>query len=164
MAHDRHLRPRLGMLRPESLLTRLGHKDPVTRGFLEENLSGNEDSRDKLLAVCDAYREYFTAREMRGCAFVNCAAGFPDPDHPARRVIGRHKAGVQERIRDLAAEEDPATLAERLFIVLEGAYVTSALEGDGGGARPLPRVLRRPGGGGSPGSFVRPARDPAPGG
>ena len=105
------------------------------RKFLEEKLSGYEDSRDRLLAVCDAYREYFTAREMRGCAFVNCAAEFPDPDHPARRVIRRHKSGVRARLRDLAAEagaEGSATLAERLFVVLEGAYVTSALEGDRG--------------------------------
>jgi AcrR family transcriptional regulator len=102
--------------------------------FLDGKLLGYGDPRDRLLAVCDAYREYFTAREMRGCAFVNCAAEFPDPDHPARRVIMRHKAGVRERLRDLAAEagaKEPATLAERLFVVLEGAYVTGALEGDG---------------------------------
>ena len=120
----------------EDLVTAyLEDSDRRWREFLEERLSDCEDSRDGLLAVCDAYREYFTAREMRGCAFVNCAAEFPDPGHPARRVIARHKAGVRERIRELAAEagaEDPATLAERLFVVLEGAYVTGALEGDGG--------------------------------
>ena len=113
----------------------LEESDRRWREFLEEKLSDYGDSRDRLMAVCDAYREYFTAREMRGCAFVNCAAEFPDPDHPARRVIRWHKAGVRERIRDLAAEagaEDPATLAERLFVVLEGAYVTCALEGETG--------------------------------
>ena len=113
----------------------LEDSDGRWREFLEERLSGCEDSRDRLLAVCDAYREYFTAREMRGCAFVNCAAEFPDPDHPARRVIGQHKAGVRERLRDLATEagaKEPVELAERLFLVLEGAYVTSALEGDKG--------------------------------
>jgi AcrR family transcriptional regulator len=113
----------------------LEDSDRLWREFLEEKLSGYEDPRGGLMAVCDAYREYFTAREMRGCAFVNCAAEFPDPDHPARRVIRWHKAGVRERIRDLAAEagaEDPAALAERLFVVLEGAYVTSALEGGTG--------------------------------
>ncbi len=111
----------------------LEDNDRLWREFLEEKLSGYEDARGKLLAACDAYREYFTAREMRGCAFVNCAAEFPDPDHPARRMIGRHKTGVRERLRGLAAEagaEDPATLAERLFVVLEGAYVIGALEGD----------------------------------
>ena len=105
------------------------------REFLEKKLSGYEDSRDRLLAVCDAYREYFTAREMRGCAFVNCAAEFPDPDHPARQVIRQHKAGVRVQLRELAAAagaKEPVELAERLFVVLEGAYVTSALEGDRG--------------------------------
>jgi len=120
----------------EELVTAyLEDSDGRWRGFLEERLSGCEDPRDGLLAVCDAYREYFTAREMRGCAFVNCAAEFPDPGHPARRVIVRHKAGVQERLRDLAAEagaREPVELAERLFVVLEGAYVTSALEGETG--------------------------------
>ena len=113
----------------------LEDNDRRWREFLEERLSGCEDSRDRLLAVCDAYREYFVAREMRGCAFVNCAAEFPDPDHPARRVIRRHKAGVREELRDLAAEtgaNEPVELAERLFVVLEGAYVTSALEGETG--------------------------------
>ena len=119
----------------ELVVAYLEDSDRRWRGFLEDKLSDHEDPRDRLLAVCEAYRKYFAAREMRGCAFVNCAAEFPDPDHPARRAIGRHKAGVRERIRDLAAEagaEDPATLAERLFVVLEGAYVTGALEGDGG--------------------------------
>ena len=113
----------------------LEDNDRRWREFLEERLSGYGDSRDGLLAVCDAYREYFASKEMRGCAFVNCAAEFPDPEHPARRVIGRHKAGVRGRLRDLAAEagaEDAATLAERLFVVLEGAYVIGALEGDRG--------------------------------
>jgi AcrR family transcriptional regulator len=105
------------------------------REFLEETLAGCEDPREKLLAVCDAYRGWLAAGDLRGCAFVNCAAEFPDPDHPARRVVREHKAGVRERLRALAAEagaRDPAILAERLFVVLEGAYVTGALEGDEG--------------------------------
>jgi AcrR family transcriptional regulator len=111
----------------------LEDNDRRWREFLEGKLLGLEEPHNRLLAVCDAYREYFTTREMRGCAFVNCAAEFPDSDHPARRVVSWHKAGVRERLRELAAEagaEDPATLAGRLFVVLEGAYVIGALEGD----------------------------------
>ena len=50
-------------------------------------------------------------------------------------MIARHKAGVRERLRDLATQagaKEPVELAERLFVVLEGAYVTGALEGDRG--------------------------------
>lgn len=111
----------------------LEDNDRRWREFLEGKLLGLEEPHNRLLAVCGAYREYFTTREMRGCAFVNGAAEFPDPDHPARRVIRRHKAGVRERLRELAAEagaEDPATLADRLFVILEGAYVIGALEDD----------------------------------
>ena len=41
----------------------------------------------------------------------------------------------EEFDRNLAVEadaKDPVELAERLFVVLEGAYITSALEGDRG--------------------------------
>jgi AcrR family transcriptional regulator len=105
------------------------------REFLEETLAGHDGPREKLLAVCDAYQGWLTAGDLRGCAFINCAAEFPDPDHPARRVVKEHKAAIRERLKALAAEagvEDPGTLAERLFVVLEGADVTGALEGDEG--------------------------------
>ncbi len=64
------------------------------RAFLEEELSGHEDSRERLLAVCDAYREYFTAREMRGCAFVNCARSSL-PRSSGATVIGGIRPGYE---------------------------------------------------------------------
>src|SRR5919112_631537 len=48
----------------------LEDSDRRWREFLERILSGYEDSRDRLLAVCDAYREYFTAREVLGFAVL----------------------------------------------------------------------------------------------
>lgn len=113
----------------------LKEHDRRWRGFLEETLAGHGDPREKLLAVFDAYRGWLVSGDMRGCAFINCAAEFPDPSHPVRAVVSEHKAGVRERLEGLAAEagaKDPGTLAERLFLLLEGAYVTGALEGDEG--------------------------------
>lgn len=110
----------------------LEDRDRRWREFLENKLSEREEPRERLLAVCEAYREYFMTREMRGCAFVNGAAELPDLDHPARQVIRRNKAGMRERLRELATEtvvEDPGALAEHLFLLLEGAYVVGALEG-----------------------------------
>jgi hypothetical protein len=49
--------------------------------------------------------------------------------------VKEHKAGVRERLRSLAEEagaKEPEDLAERLFVVLEGAFITGALEGDEG--------------------------------
>lgn len=111
----------------------LEERDRRWRESLEEVLSARTDPGDRILAVFEAYREWLTAGGSRGCAFVNCAAEFPDPAHPARVAIRRHKAGMRERLRDLAIEadvEDPDLLSEQLFVVLEGAYVTAALDGD----------------------------------
>lgn len=105
------------------------------REFLEQSLAEQTGPRQKLLAVCDAYRGWLVAGDLRGCAFINCAAEYPAPDHPVREVISRHKTAVRDLLEVLAAQSGahaPSVLAERVFIVLEGAYVTGALEGDEG--------------------------------
>lgn len=109
----------------------LEERDLRWREYMEDVLSAYERPGDRLLAVFDAYREWLVAGGLRGCAFVNCAAEFPDPDHPSWEVIRRHKAGVRGLLKDLAVEaglRDPDSLSERLFVVFEGAYVTAALE------------------------------------
>ena len=111
----------------------LRERDARWRGLLEGTLAGHGSPEEKLLAVFDAYRESVVSQGLRGCAFVNFAAEFPDRDHPARRVAIEHKEGLRRRIAELSAEagaDDPEALAEGLFVLLEGAYVTAALEGD----------------------------------
>ena len=113
----------------------LRERDARWRKKLEETLRGYEAPEDRLLAVFDAYRDSVVSGGLRGCAFVNCAAEFPDREHPARRAAREHKAAMRRRLAGLAAEagaEDSAALAEGLFVLLEGAYVTAALEGDEG--------------------------------
>jgi AcrR family transcriptional regulator len=113
----------------------LRERDARWTELLEGTLARHEGPGDKLLAVFDAYREYVVSGGLRGCAFINCAAEFPDREHPARRVAREHKAGVRGRLTRLAAEagaEEPEVLAEGLFVLLEGSYVTAAMEGDEG--------------------------------
>lgn len=117
----------------ELVVAYLEERDRRWRESLEDALSAYVGPGERLLAVFDAYGEWLLAGDLRGCAFVNCAAEFPDTAHPVREVTRRHKAGVRERLRDLATEagaEDPDSLSGRLFVVLEGAYVTAALEGE----------------------------------
>ncbi len=127
-----------------TLYSHFTSKDELVAAYLEERdrrwwgslgntLSAYADPEDRVLAVLDAYKEWLVAGGLRGCAFVNCAAEFPDPAHPAREIIRRHKAGVRGRLRDLAIEagaRDPESLSERLFVIFEGAYVAAALEDD----------------------------------
>jgi AcrR family transcriptional regulator len=111
----------------------LEERDLRWRESLESSLEGLDDPDEKLLAVFDAYREQLVVDGLRGCAYINCAAEFPERGHPAREVVRRHKATFRRHLTELATEagaKDPEGLAERLFLLLEGSYVTGALEGD----------------------------------
>jgi len=113
----------------------LEERDRRWREALEDRLGGHEDPVDRVLSVFDAYREWLVEGGLRGCAYVNCAAEFPERDHPARQAVRRHKAGFRRRLAGLVAGAgvaDPEGVAERLFLLLEGSYVTGALEGDDG--------------------------------
>lgn len=102
-------------------------------GYVEDKLARHGTPAEKLLAVFDAYREWLISGRLRGCGFVNFSAEFPDAEHPGRAVVREHKAGVRRLLGGLAAElgaEEPDVLAEHLFLLLEGGYVTGALEGD----------------------------------
>ncbi|CAM4158137.1 hypothetical protein NORO109296_21345 [Nocardiopsis rhodophaea] len=67
---------------------------------------------------------------FRGCAFVNAVAESPTPDHPARQVALEQKQWMRSYMRELATQAgaaDPDGLAEQLFVLLEGATVTTVL-------------------------------------
>lgn len=116
----------------ELIVAYLEERDLRWQRSLERMLAGLENPAEKLLSVFDAYREWLVAGGLRGCAYINCAAEFPEREHPAREVVRKHKAALRHRLVGLAAEagaEDPEELAERLFLLLEGSYVTGAIEG-----------------------------------
>lgn len=80
----------------------------------------------------------------RGCPFVNVAAEFPDPSHPAREIVARNKAQLIERLTALttaAGADDPAALADSLALLIEGVYAASQTYGPGcGPIRSAPRI------------------------
>lgn len=109
----------------------LRRRDERWRAVLLRDTDLYTDPVERLLAAFDAYGEYlFDEEGYRGCAFINAAAEITDPDHPARAVIRAHKDGTREHLSKLATEagfQDPEALAERLLILLEGAWVTAVV-------------------------------------
>lgn len=75
----------------------------------------------------------------RGCALANAAVELPDKTHPARRVIEEYKLAQRDHLAGLcrsAGLDEPETLADELYLLLEGARVTAQSVGiDGLGAR-----------------------------
>ncbi|WP_116950007.1 TetR/AcrR family transcriptional regulator [Jiangella endophytica] len=68
---------------------------------------------------------------FRGCAFINAAAEFPDPDDPVRGAVDAHRRWMLDEFAGIAAEADVADVdstARQLMILRDGAMVTGYLD------------------------------------
>ena len=103
------------------------------------------DAKGQLLAWL-RYMAAFKLNEAdRGCAFVNAAVELPDKDHPARRVVERHKTAYRGKIIELcraAGLSDPELLADEVFLLCEGARVSIQSVGPKGPAARLADMLQ----------------------
>lgn len=67
---------------------------------------------------------------FRGCPFINAAAEYADPAHPARRAVDSHRRWFKQGIQDMLAEmnvPDPALVADQLVMLRDGAMVSGYL-------------------------------------
>ena len=70
-------------------------------------------------------RSLTSAKDYRGCAFVNAIAEFGEEESEARSLAITYKDSRRLWFRDLLAEldvDDPDTLASQLAILIDGAY------------------------------------------
>jgi AcrR family transcriptional regulator len=88
--------------------------------------------------------EFKLQEAERGCAFLNAAAELPDKNHPARRIIQDYKSASRARLIRLCEEAglvDPDLLADKMFLLCEGARVSVQSIGLDGPAARLPKML-----------------------
>jgi len=121
------------------------HEQVWTRGWLERvSLDGGETPEAKLLAIFDAFDEWFRQDAYRGCLFTNVSI-------EARADLGPLRAAAAARLRDIkqfiasladeARVADPAEFASRIQMLLLGAII-QALNGDRGAARSAREVAK----------------------
>jgi AcrR family transcriptional regulator len=80
----------------------------------------------------------------RGCAFLNAAVELPDKNHPARRVVEHHKGRHRAKLIELCEEAglvEPDLLADKIFLLCEGARVSVQSVGPNGPASRLLEML-----------------------
>jgi AcrR family transcriptional regulator len=115
----------------ELVVAYLRARDERWRAWFEDAIECRAGSpRERLLAVFDAYGEWMERESPRGCAFINAFAELADPAHPALEVAWEQKEWMLRYLAKLASEagvEEPEELAERLFMLLEGATVAGAM-------------------------------------
>ena len=76
-----------------------------------------------------------TKPSYRGCGVTNAAVEYPQRSHPARKQAALCKRQFRQRLHRLAVElgaSKPKALADALFLMMEGTYVSGQLFGPGG--------------------------------
>ncbi|TYZ45845.1 TetR family transcriptional regulator [Ralstonia solanacearum] len=117
-------------------------------GYFNASMDAHpDDARAQLLQFFIDLSGRASQAGYRGCPFVNVAAEFRDPSHPARQFVERNKSQLLARLRERAAAAgaiDPDTLADDLAFLIEGAYTASQTFGAGAPRlmRSLPRTAR----------------------
>src|SRR4051812_29759986 len=74
-------------------------KDDLVRAYLLEQDAAIRQAaaltdvppEERVMAVFAAIGEISCGPGFRGCAFINAAAEYPDPDHPVRQVVTEHR-------------------------------------------------------------------------
>jgi AcrR family transcriptional regulator len=119
------------------------NKDDLIAAYLQNNDSefweefdkatGKAASpRAKLLAFFESLAAYVTRADCYGCPFLNIATEYPGLNYPGHQVALQHKRAVLERFRELAlgaGVADPAVLADQLFLLMDGAYMSARMFG-----------------------------------
>jgi len=101
------------------------------------------EPRRQLKAAFALLEKHVADPEARGCPMANAAVELTEKDHPARKVIEAHKAKLRARLADLCTRmgtRNPRLLADQLFLLMEGAQVTTQTLGVRSPARNVGRA------------------------
>jgi len=104
-----------------------------------------EDPRKQLKAAFALLAKHVVDPKARGCPMANAAVELTEKDHPARKVIEAHKAKLRTRLAAICSRmkaRDPGLLADQLFLLMEGAQVTTQTLGIRGPARNVARAAK----------------------
>jgi AcrR family transcriptional regulator len=105
----------------------------LERHAMERLRDQADDACGALAAIARAIAEWSCAPGFRGCAFINAAAEFADPAHPARKVIAAHRAWFASFLGDLVGEmgiEDRERVVDELVMLRDGAMISGYLRPD----------------------------------
>jgi AcrR family transcriptional regulator len=101
------------------------------------------EPRRQLKAAFAMLAKHVSDPKARGCPMANAAVEITEKDHPARKVIETHKAKLRARLAEICGHmkaHDPRLLADQLFLLMEGAQVTTQTLGVHGPARNVARA------------------------
>ncbi|MGR6914277.1 TetR/AcrR family transcriptional regulator [[Actinomadura] parvosata] len=112
------------------VLAYLSGVDRAMRSPAEKAIAAGLPAADTVLALSKGIAQAIQSPGFRGCAFLNAAAEYPDPESPARKAVLAHREWFLETITGLLAEirKAGAEPAARHFVMLrDGAMAAGCL-------------------------------------
>jgi AcrR family transcriptional regulator len=124
-------------------------RDRQAREQLESLVADASDAGKALEGYVAAIVSEIDAPGFRGCAFINAAAEFSNPNHPVRRAVLAHREWLTESLDDLLRETKhpfPGNAADELLMLrdgaMAGAYAGDAIAATSALTRTAKRVLK----------------------
>jgi AcrR family transcriptional regulator len=104
---------------------------PVFQMFTSSVEAGTDDPRAQLEAFFAQLEPLVRSPQFRGCPFTNASAELADPDHPAHRVVRRHKERIRRWLLSrarAAGAANPEQLSRQLMLAFAGVQSQALLE------------------------------------
>jgi AcrR family transcriptional regulator len=103
------------------------HSDVFVHGWLAPEIEQRADTpREQLLAIFDAFADWFAQEPFEGCLFINLVAESHHEPGPIRTASVAAIEAVRELIRELleaAGARDPDDLAHRFQLLMMGSII-----------------------------------------
>jgi AcrR family transcriptional regulator len=116
-----------------------------TNGWVEKEARRRASNPEaQLLAIFDAFDEWFRRDDFEACSFINVLLEL-GPRHPAGHCSVRHLENIRSIVRGLAEEadlRDPDLFAHSWHILMKGSIIAAA-EGDVDAAQRAQSMARR---------------------
>ncbi|MFE9093254.1 TetR/AcrR family transcriptional regulator [Streptomyces sp. NPDC007264] len=110
----------------------IGSVDQAIRTQIGSLTAADMPADDILRGIGASLVEQIRSPGYRGCAFLNAAAEFPDPDHPVHRAVVQHREWFLQTITGLFAGITAAQAehAGRHFVMLRDGAMSAGYLGD----------------------------------
>lgn len=106
----------------------LWRRDGAWLKRLADHVDTHTPPEERILAVFDWLYVWFSEPGFHGCAFINAFGELSGTLPTVARVVHGHKQKFQQYLGDLvAAAGRPASLADHLALLAEGAMTTAAI-------------------------------------
>jgi len=112
----------------------LQHKEEAFLSELKTSLKGKSKGKLQLLGLFDYLREVYRQEDFKGNCSSNILAEIPKDNKKIREEVTSHKSNLKNYIAELVSKNSetkhPEKLANKLFLLFEGAQAQSYIEQD----------------------------------